>query len=280
MWFFYATVYIIALSEAFYSAVTGKIATWSNTRAIGRGSITELPNIVIFTVLALGMVYSVSVWLALGTPMPYMYIVEFGFGFYTMFQLWPIVRLSVAELASTSDAQEEYKTPVYERLEATPAEPFGKVISTTTRPGTENSDDACRWAVGPSGDPERDAAVRATVAELKSAWTWKIMPLGNTLFTVGILLFCSVWKMNAVALQKVGAVPFLPTGVPTAAPTAVPTAPTSAPTAPWPTLHPTSETAAPSPGPTGVEPTRGPSFGPTPGTVTGAPSVPGEAGPV
>ena len=53
----------IATFEAFYAKLVGKEAKWGNTGGIGRGSVDELPNLLIVVLMIVGFVRSVSVFL-------------------------------------------------------------------------------------------------------------------------------------------------------------------------------------------------------------------------
>lgn len=58
-WFGYSWVHCLAVIEALYWKITGKEASWANTGGIKRGSIMELPNILVFFGGVFGIIWSV-----------------------------------------------------------------------------------------------------------------------------------------------------------------------------------------------------------------------------
>lgn len=97
--FTYASVRAIATAEAFYSKLTGKEAKWGNTGGIGRGSINEIPNILIVAALIVGFVRSVSVflWEDRGADL-HNVLPLWGFGFVMIGMYLPFVRVSIQEV--------------------------------------------------------------------------------------------------------------------------------------------------------------------------------------
>uniref|UniRef100_A0A7S2RUS2 Glycosyltransferase 2-like domain-containing protein n=1 Tax=Rhizochromulina marina TaxID=1034831 RepID=A0A7S2RUS2_9STRA len=99
MWFALAPIYLWALFDAYYSKITGKHARWANTGGLGRnGSVMEVPNIVIFFVLLLSVVFTLYRFFRLSDfEVAWQWFPGLFFGVFLLAQIWPTVRMSVQE---------------------------------------------------------------------------------------------------------------------------------------------------------------------------------------
>jgi len=99
-YFSYAWIRLLGTGEAFYSKwVSGAPAAWGNTGAAsGGGSPDELPNLLLVTFLAIGLVVSVLTFLFVDQVDDVAsFIPVWGFTCMTLKMLWPIVRTSIQE---------------------------------------------------------------------------------------------------------------------------------------------------------------------------------------
>jgi len=101
-WFSYAFVFSSALVETIYWRITGKDPKWANTGALGRGSVEELPNVVVFFALITGVLYAVVIFIirydnrmpSHGEPNLF---ASLSMGSFVAMSLWPMVRMSMQE---------------------------------------------------------------------------------------------------------------------------------------------------------------------------------------
>lgn len=102
-YFTYACVKTIGTLEAFYSKITGSPAAWGNTGGIRKGSIDEIPNVVIVVLLVIGLVRSLLAYMffspddELSNTLPI-----WGFSLIQLSMYWKMARVSIQEFFAWS----------------------------------------------------------------------------------------------------------------------------------------------------------------------------------
>ncbi|CAK4094892.1 unnamed protein product [Aphanomyces euteiches] len=99
-WFSYAYVHVLAVIDAIYWKITDKEAAWANTGALGGNSTMEIPNILVFFAMVVGVIWSIvrfflgynNAETTHGTPLLFGSIF---LGMFTASQLGPMVRMSL-----------------------------------------------------------------------------------------------------------------------------------------------------------------------------------------
>jgi len=97
-YFSYACVKTIGTFEAFWSKLTGRPAAWGNTGGIGKGSINEIPNVLIVFLLAGGLLRSVVAFLFFSTKDELFNTLPiWTFALIQLDMYWKMARVSIQE---------------------------------------------------------------------------------------------------------------------------------------------------------------------------------------
>jgi cellulose synthase/poly-beta-1,6-N-acetylglucosamine synthase-like glycosyltransferase len=97
-YFSYACVKTIGTFEAFYSKVTGRPAAWGNTGGIRKGSLDEVPNVIIVILLAAGLARSIVVFFFISTDdQLFNTLPLWAFSLIQLDMYWKMARVSIQE---------------------------------------------------------------------------------------------------------------------------------------------------------------------------------------
>lgn len=101
-WFGYSWVHCIAVLEAIWWKITGKDSPWANTGGLRRGSLTELPNVLVFFATSIGVIWSVVRFFAAYNDRQTSHgasllLASLLMGTFIAFKLAPSVRMSIQE---------------------------------------------------------------------------------------------------------------------------------------------------------------------------------------
>lgn len=101
-WFGYAFVHCLAVVEAIWWKITGKDSPWANTGGIRRGSLTELPNVMVFFATVIGVIWSLVRFFAAYNDRQSSHGASLLFasllmGLFVAYKLAPMVRTSIQE---------------------------------------------------------------------------------------------------------------------------------------------------------------------------------------
>lgn len=101
-WFAYAFTNCVAVLEAFWWKLTGKEPRWFVTGGGSRGSIAELPNLLVFFAVVIGIVWSIIRFLAGYNQRQYSHGASLLYasllmGFFIAYKLGPSVRMTIQE---------------------------------------------------------------------------------------------------------------------------------------------------------------------------------------
>ena len=112
-WFGYAFITLLALYEAVHHRVTGVEQSWANTGAGAKTSIMEIPNILSFFMMCLGVLVAIVRFYDYeDNTSPWNFVAAVFFDLFLMSQLWPMVKMSLQAFLGFDKASMTFSTNI------------------------------------------------------------------------------------------------------------------------------------------------------------------------